>query len=250
MDYETLKLEKTDAVAIITLDRPPLNAVNETLLNELAAVCDALEADDAIHVVILTGAGKAFSAGRELPGILDGTEYPGGPRYQALERLGKPVIAAVNGYCLTGSFELAMCADIIIASEKALFGDTHARFGVTPGGGQTQRLPRLIGSRRAKELLFTCDTIPAAEAERLGIVNKVVPAHDLMPQAMAMAQRISKNVPETIRTIKSLINKGQSMDLASGLKMEADQHGGRPISPTPEGRRRIQAFLDRNRSGE
>jgi enoyl-CoA hydratase len=244
MNYETLTLTKKDSVAIITLNRPPLNAVNETLLDELESVCMALETDNSVQVVILTGAGRSFSAGRELPGILEGTEYPGGPRYRALEALSKPVIAAVNGFCFTGSFELAMCADIIIASEKALFRDTHARFGIVPGGGQTQRLPKLIGARKAKELLFTCDMIPAAEAERLGIVNKVVPTDELMAEAQAMAAKILKNVPETVSTIKKLINSGMTMDLEAGLKMEADHHADGPISPAPEGRKRIQAFLD------
>ena len=150
MEYNTMIVEKKDRVAKIILNRPPLNAVNEEMLDELVAVCEDLEKDKNIHVVILTGAGRAFSAGRELSGVIAGKEYPGGPRYRALENLSKPVIAAVNGYCFTGSFELAMCADIIIASEKAVFSDTHARFGLVPGGGQTQRLPRLIGVRKAK----------------------------------------------------------------------------------------------------
>ena len=156
--------------------------------------------------MILTGAGRAFSAGRELQGVLSGTEFPGGPRYRALENLSKPVIAAVNGFCFTGSFELAMCADIIIASEKAVFGDTHMRFGVVPGGGQTQRLPKLIGVRKAKELLFTCKRLSAEEAEQLGIVNRVVPHDKLLEEARDMAKQILENIPETISITKKLIN--------------------------------------------
>lgn len=245
MTYNTMQVEKKDRIATITLNRPPMNAVNEELLDELVAACRDIEQDDAVHVVILTGAGKAFSAGRDLPAVMEGVEYPGGPRYRVLEGLGKPVIAAVNGYCFTGSFELAMCADIIIASESALFSDTHARFGITPGGGQTQRLPRIVGPRKAKELMFTCDRISAEEAERIGIVNQVVPAQDLMDEARKMAAKIAENIPDTISTMKSLINQSMSVDLETGLSLEASQHKGGPITPTQEGKRRIRSFMER-----
>jgi enoyl-CoA hydratase/carnithine racemase len=243
MAYSKIILEKKDGIARITLNRPgALNALDEELLSELVAAVDDIERDDSVNVVILTGAGRAFSAGRDLKGVLEGREWVGGSRYKALEDLSKPVIAAVNGYCFTGSFEMVMCADIIIASENAVFGDTHARFGITPGGGQTQRLPRQIGSKKAKELLFTCDTISASEAERIGIVNKVVPPEKLEEAAMEMAEKILKNIPEGVRAIKSLVNKGMETDLETGLKMEAEMHKG-PITPTEEGRRRIEAVL-------
>jgi enoyl-CoA hydratase len=135
-----------------------------------------------------------------------------------------------------------MCADIIIASENAVFGDTHARFGVTPGGGQTQRLPRLIGSKKAKELMFLCDTISAQEAQGIGIVNKVVAPEKLDETAREMAEKILKNIPEAVRAVKSLINRGMNTDLETGLKMEAALHKG-PLSPTGEGRNRIAALL-------
>ncbi len=245
MTYNKIILEKKNGIAKITLNRPEaLNALDEELLSELMAALDDVEKDDSVNVVILTGAGRAFSAGRDLAGVLEGREWVGGARYKALEDLSKPVIAAVNGYCFTGSFELAMCADIIIASENAVFGDTHARFGIIAGGGQTQRLPRQIGPKKAKELLFTCDTISASEAERIGIVNKVVPPERLEEAAMEMAGKILKNVPEAVRTIKSLVNKGMKTDLETGLKMEAAMHKG-PITPTEEGRKRIAALLDK-----
>ena len=245
MTYSKIILEKKDGIAKITLNRPEaLNAMDEELLSEVVAALDDIEKDDSVNVVILTGAGRAFSAGRDLKRLLAGQEWVGGSRYRTLEDLSKPVIAAVNGPCFTGSFELVMCADIIIASENAVFGDTHARFGITPGGGQTQRLPRQIGPKKAKELLLTCDTISATEAERIGIVNKVVPAEKLEEAAMEMAEKILKNIPEAVRTIKSLVNKGMKTDLESGLKMEAEMHKG-PITPTGEGRRRITALLER-----
>ena len=243
MNYNKIILEKKNQIAKITLNKPQaLNAIDEELLSELVAALDEIEKDDSVNVVILTGAGRAFSAGRDLKRLLDGQEWPGGPRYKALEDLSKPVIAAVNGYCFTGSFELAMCADIVIASENAVFGDTHARFGLVPGGGQTQRLPRQIGAKKAKELIFTCDTISASEAERIGIVNKVVPPEKLEETALEMAEKILKNIPETVRGIKSLINKGMKTDLETGLKMEAAAHKG-PLTPTEEGKKRMAALL-------
>jgi len=245
MEYNTMIVEKKDRVAKIILNRPPLNAVNEEMLDELVAVCEDLEKDKNIHVVILTGAGRAFSAGRELSGVIAGKEYPGGPRYRALENLSKPVIAAVNGYCFTGSFELAMCADIIIASEKAVFSDTHARFGLVPGGGQTQRLPRLIGVRKAKELLFTCDRLSAREAERIGIVNQVVPPEKLDEAAMEMAGKILKNIPESISIIKKLINQSLNTGLEAGLNLEQERYQGRPITPVGEGKKRLLAFMEK-----
>jgi|TARA_Y100000031_G_scaffold151838_1_gene193817 enoyl-CoA hydratase len=243
MRYNALLLDKENGIATITLDRPPMNAVNEELLNELVAACEEIEGDDEIHAVILTGKGRAFSAGRDLPSVLAGEEFPGGPRYKVLENLSKPVIAAVNGFCFTGSFELAMCADIIIASDKAVFGDTHARFGIVPGGGQTQRLPRIVGARKAKELMFTSRTFRAEEAEQLGIVNKVVPHDDLDVEARKMAEQILENIPETISAMKALVNDSMSLDLDSGLEREAAYHHDGPISPTPEGRDRMEGFL-------
>ncbi len=244
MEYKTILVEKKNGIAKIILNRPQtMNALTEELLGELVSALEDADKDSNIGVVILTGAGRAFSAGRDLPGILEGREFPGGERYRKLEDLGKPVIVAVKGPCYTGSFELAMCADIIIASEDAIFCDTHARFGIIPGGGQTQRLPRQIGVKKAKELIFTCDTIPAGDAERLGIVNKVVPLDMLDNAAEEMAEKILKNVPEAIITIKKLINEGMNMDQASGLKMEAGIHGERPITPRGDGMKRISSLL-------
>jgi enoyl-CoA hydratase len=243
--YRSLRVEQEDGIATITLNRPPMNAVDEELLDELVAACGEIGRNPDVHVVILTGAGRAFSAGRDLAGVLAGTERPGGPRYRVLESLRQPVIAAVNGFCFTGSFELAMCADLIVASEQAIFGDTHAAFGVVPGGGQTQRLPRLIGARRAKELLFTCRRLSAREAAELGIVNKVVPHEELMPEARRLAQQILRNIPETVSAIKALVNQTMQTDLDAGLALEAAHHRGGAITPTAEGRRRMDAFLNK-----
>ncbi len=244
MVYQKLILEKKNGIAKITLNRPEaMNAIDEPLWAEIIAALDEIEKDNTLNVVILTGTGRAFSTGRDLPGIMAVREWPAGKRTETLENFSKPVIAAVNGYCFTGGFELAMCADIVIAAENAVFADTHARFGIIPGGGQTQRLPRHIGPKKAKELLFTCDTISAQEAERIGIVNKVVPPEKLEEAAMEMAEKISKNIPETVSAIKSLVNRGLKVDYQTGLGLEAEAHDNKPISPTEEGKKRIAALL-------
>ncbi len=244
MSYKTILVEKKNGIAKIILNRPQtMNALTEEMLGELVTALEDADKDVNIGVVILSGAGRAFSAGRDLPGVLEGREFPGGARYWKLEEISKPVIAAVKGPCYTGSFELAMCADLIIASEDAVFCDTHARFGIIPGGGQTQRLPRQIGMKKAKELIFTCDTVSAKEAERIGIVNKVVPLDKLDQEAEEMAEKILKNVPEAIVAIKKLINDGMNMDMGSGLKMEAGIHKGGPITPRGDGKKRISALL-------
>ena len=243
MAHNTLDLETTGGIATITLNRPPMNAVTDEMLDELVSACKTVEDDDTVHVIILTGAGRAFSAGRDVPGVLAGKERPGGSRYRILEEINMPVIAAVNGFCFTGAFELAMCADLIIASDKAKFVDTHARFGIVPGGGQTQRLPRLIGARKAKELLFTGRQLSADEAEQIGIVNKVVPHDTLMEEAQAMAALILENIPETISIEKRLINQSMTTTLEDGLELEAAEHPTGVISPTSEGHKRMETLF-------
>jgi enoyl-CoA hydratase/carnithine racemase len=245
MAYNTLQLEFADGMATITLDRPPMNAVTDEMLDELVSACRAAEDDETVNVIILTGAGRAFSAGRDVPGVLAGSERPGGSRYRILEDINMPAIAAVNGFCFTGSFELAMCADISIASDKAKLVDTHARVGMVPGGGQTQRLPRLIGARKAKELLFTGRQLNAEEAEQMGIVNKVVPHDTLMDEARAMAALILENIPETISIEKRLINQSMTTTLEEGLALEAAEHPSGVISPTPEGHERMRKLFEK-----
>lgn len=248
MAYKKIILEKKGAVAKITLNRPEvLNALDEELMSELVAALDEIDKDDSLRVVILTGAGRAFSAGRDMKQILgERRRKSGRSSYEALANLSKPVIAAVNGYCFTGAFEMAMCADIIIASENAVFCDTHARYGLIPGGGQTQRLPREIGSKKAKELMFTSDRISASEAERIGIVNRVVPPEKLEEAAVEMAEKIANNDLKSLRVMKSLVNKGMQKDLETGLKMEMeayDEAHKDSISGTEEGRNRIADFF-------
>lgn len=247
MTYKKIIVEKKNAIAKITLNRPEvLNAMDVELLSELVAALEEIENDDSVNVVILTGAGRAFSAGRDAKAIVEGQRTPGETFYSPLENITKPVIAAVHGYCFTGAIELLMCeaVDIIIASDDAIFGETHARFGLIPGGGQTQRLPRQIGTKKTKELMFTCDTISASEAERIGLVNKVVPHEKLEEAAMEMAEKILKNSSEAIRAIKSLINRGMKVDLQTGLKMQTEAHEG-PMLASGETTKRITTFFEK-----
>ena len=227
MIFENVMLERKGRVAKITLNRPQvLNALNIPLLRDLKAAIAEIEKDEEVDVVVLTGAGRAFCAGVDLKAVADPEHQ--GPEFMyllldtfdAVESLEKPVIAAVNGYALTGGLELALCCDLIVAAEGAMLGDTHARIGVIPGGGSSQKLPRLIGAVKAKELLFTSDLVPAAEAERMGLINKVAPADKLEEVVGELAEKIVSNSQPSVRKLKSMVNQGLRTDLASGMMME------------------------------
>ncbi len=247
MSYETIILEKKDSVAWITLNRPNmLNAISGQLFLELKTALDEVAEDESVGVIVLTGSGRAFSAGVDIKPTADGTSS-GPTEEQALEiiamieNLDRPVIAAVNGYCLTGALELATACDIIVASENAIFGDTHARWGLTPVWGGSQRLPRIVGPLRAKEMFFTCETVSANEAERIGLVNRVVPPEKLIEAVGELAGKILANSQPSVRIQKSLVNRGLKMDYASGLRLENDESPGR----TADSMDRIRAFGER-----
>jgi len=220
-------------VAIITIDRQEaLNALNLDVLGELkSAVCKA-EEDKEVYVLIITGAGKAFVAGADIAQMKDFTadearefgKY-GNAVFSKIETLTKPVIAAVNGFALGGGCELSMACDIRIAGEKAKFGQPEVGLGITPGFGGTQRLPRIVGLSKAKELIFTAQTIDAQEALRIGLVSKVVPGEELMDAALEMAGKIAANAQIAIRQSKVAINKGMQCDIETGLAFEAQAFG-------------------------
>lgn len=226
MSLETIILEKEEGIAILTFNRPDaMNALNNQTRAEFGQVMQELADDDEIRVIILTGAGKAFVAGSDIKEFNQTTPFAA----HNIKRLGqicesmpKPVIAAVNGFCLGGGCEIAMGCDIIIASEKAKFGQTEANVGVIPGGGGTQRLPRLIGVCRAKELIFTGNIIRADEADRIGLVNRVVPLEELMPAAREMAKQIATKSPAVLKLAKEAINRGMNTTLESGLAYERE----------------------------
>ncbi len=234
MPYDNVILEKEDSIGILYINRPKaMNALNIATIQEIGQAIDEVKMDEEIKVLIVTGAGdKAFVAGADITGFMGLS--PAQARYcsdegeqvfRKLDVLEKPVIAAVNGFALGGGCELAMACDIRLASDKAVFGLPEVSLGVIPGYGGTQRLPRLIGEGRAKELTFTAGTINAAEAYRVGLVNHVYPAGELMDQARKLARQIMKNAPLSVGYSKLAIGQGLQGDLDSGLRIESDFFG-------------------------
>jgi enoyl-CoA hydratase len=251
MGYETIILEKKEGIATITLNRPPMNPLNRRMYEELAQVSGELNADPEMKVVIITGAGeKAFAAGldvKEVEGksvteIMDfwACSRDASERVAAIE---KPVIAAISGLALGGALELALCCDLRIASEGARFGQPEITLGIIPGGGATQRLPRLIGTARAKELLFTGDMFDAQTALQLGLVSKVCPADKLMEEVLALAAAIAAKPAVALKMIKLAVNHGINMDLHSALIYEGECF---VLSYTSEdGREGLRAFVEK-----
>ena len=234
MNYEHLLVEVSDAVAVVTLNRPKvLNALNAALLNELDAALDALGADDAVRAVIVTGAGeKAFAAGADIQELAALSSMEGqalaerGQRiFRKLETLGKPVIAAINGFALGGGCELAMAAAIRIASEIARLGQPEVKLGLIPGYGGTQRLPRLVGRGAALKLLLTGEMISASEALRIGLVDEVVPASELLGRAKALASAIAAVAPIAVSQCLAAVRVGCDLPLDEALAHEAALFG-------------------------
>ena len=229
-----LKLETSEGIALVTIDLPKaLNALNSETLGELNECLKELEQRKDIRVILLTGGGqKAFVAGADISEMVNAA--PAGGRAMALladeafcrlENMPQVTIAAVNGYALGGGCEIAMACDIRIAAENAVFGQPECGLGIIPGFGGTQRLARLVGKGRAKELIFTCGRIDAQEAYRIGLANKVVPQAELLDACRAMAKTIMSKGSYAVSVAKAVINAGLDMDLANGLKMEADAFG-------------------------
>ena len=220
-------------VAVITINRPDaLNALNLDVLRELEKHVSDAEANEDVYVVIITGAGRAFVAGADIGQMKDFSPNEarafgkyGGSVLSKIEDLSKPVIAAVNGFALGGGCELCMACDIRIAGDKAKFGQPEVGLGVTPGFGGTQRMPRIVGLSKAKELIFTGKTIGAEEALGIGLVNQVVPNDDLMDTAMEMANSIAQNAQNAVRQSKVAINKGMQCDILTGMEFEAQAFG-------------------------
>ena len=259
MSYSTIITEEKDGILTITLNRPDvMNAFNLKMISEVSSALDSAEEDGNIKVVIITAKGKVFCAGadlKEIRGFFEGP-YVKSRDFDAfsqtlnrmlnkIEKLRKPVIAAINGYALAGGLELVMVCDLAVCSEHAKLGDQHANVGLLPASGGTQRLPRLIGIRKAKELLFTGDMISAEEAERLGLVNKVVPESELLSAAEEMAGKIVKKSPTATESLKNLVYDGTHVDLDTALELERGavvrHHGTQDIK---EG---INSFLEKRK---
>jgi enoyl-CoA hydratase/carnithine racemase len=225
MSQALVTVSKDNGIATVTLNRPEkLNALNREMRGRFCAAMQELGADPAVAVVIITGTGRAFSAGLDLNELgAEGLRETGGVIFiSVVERMEAPVIAAVNGYAVTGGFELALACDIIIAAETAQFADTHARVGVMPGGGMSARLPRAVGVRKAKELSLTGNYLSARDAERLGLVNNVVVADQLMTAAGELARQIAEADQRVVRQMKRLIDLATEAPLGEGLRIEQD----------------------------
>ena len=231
MAYHTLLYEKEDGIGIVTINRPAsLNALNGEVYTELYELFQEIENDAEVRVVILTGSGeKAFVAGSDITEMqpqnsMEINSFVEKARMASdrIYTLSKPVIAAINGYALGGGCELTMCCDLRIASENARFGQPEINLGVIPGAGGTQRLTRLIGLTRAKELLYTGDMIDAQTAVDIGLVNEVVPEGKLMDEAKALAQKLLDKGAIALRLLKTATNSGINMNLISALDLEAE----------------------------
>ena len=259
MGFSNIIVEKKkNGIAKITINRPDaLNAVDKDTHLELQEALADIEKDESVRVVVLTGTGRAFSTGGDLKYIM-GLLEKAQPELQieylllwqttcnAIQNLSKPVIAAVNGLAGAGGLELVEACDIAIASEEARLGDQHANYGLVAGGGGTQRLPRLIGIRRAKELLLTGDWLSAKEAEAIGLVNKAVPADKLDEAVNELAAKLAERSPSASKTIKQLVNQGMQTDLATALDLEVLAASLRTVASEDmaEG---VSAFLEKRK---
>ena len=252
MTYENILLEKKNSIAYVTVNRPKvLNALNMATMEELRAAFTDIQSDASIRVAILTGAGeKAFVAGADIGELakqdaVSGKEY--GHRGQAvldlIEHLGKPVIACINGFALGGGCELALACTMRLASDNAKLGQPEVKLGIIPGYGGTQRLSRLVGKGLAMQVVLAGEMITAQEAHRIGLVNEVTSAAELVPRAEAIAAKIVANAPLAVRYAMEAVNKGLEMTLAEGLFLEATLFG--VCCATEDKKEGTAAFLEK-----
>jgi enoyl-CoA hydratase len=256
MPFSTLLFDLADGIARVTINRPDkLNALNATVIAELDEAVDRIRDERAIQAVLLTGVGtKAFVAGADIGEIANQGAVAGQARSLAgqrmmrrLEQCGKPVVAAVNGFALGGGCELAMACHLRIASESARFGQPEVKLGIGPGYGGTVRLPRLVGRGRALELLLTGAMIDAQEAWRIGLVNRVVPADQLVPESERLLRTILENGPLAVRACLDLVDSGLEMPTDEALRLEAATFG--LLSATADMREGTAAFLEKRKAG-
>jgi enoyl-CoA hydratase len=255
MTFDNLLFERDGAVAILTFNRPTvLNALNAGTLRDLDAALDALGGDVEVRAIILTGAGeKSFVAGADINELTvltpaEGKEHArhGQRIFDRIEQLGKPVIAAINGFALGGGCELALACTLRIAADTARLGQPEINLGIIPGYGGSQRLPRLVGKGRALEILLSGDMIPAARAYEMGLVNQVVPAAELMTAARKLAHALASKAPIATRYILEAVNHGLEMPLAQGQFLETALFGA--IASTEDTREGTAAFLEKRKA--
>ncbi len=254
MAYENILFEVTDGVGILTFNRPKaLNALNPKTLEEVNDVVERVRFDPAVRVLVLTGAGeKAFVAGADI------SEFPKMNSLQArafaekgqevffkLESLPKPVIACVNGFALGGGCEIAMSCDFIYAGDKARFGQPEVNLGLIPGFGGTQRLARLIGRARAKELCMTGEMLDAEQARAVGLVAKVFPADQLMEETLKVARLLASKAPNVLRSVKQVVDRGMDVDLKTGCALESESFA--VCFASRDAREGVSAFLEKRK---
>ncbi len=231
MTFETIIYQKKAGIGRITLNRPEaMNAITSYMLAELTIAVGEAGKDAGVHVIAITGTGKAFCAGVDLKSlgnrklergkVGDILDIPARDLIQAIRSVPKPVIAVINGFCFTGAMEIMLACDIVIASEEATIGDTHAKWGLRPTWGMSARLPRRVGFLKAKEMSFTAEAVTGREAERIGLVNRAVPAVKLEETFQALAQSIMANSRESVAAYKYLYNSNESMLLDMSLELE------------------------------
>jgi enoyl-CoA hydratase len=251
MGYELLTFQVADRIATITVNRPDkLNALNDALMRELGAAIDEARDRNDVGAVLLTGAGRAFVAGADIAELADQSATEGKARaergqrvFRRFEQSPKPTLDAVNGFALGGGCELAMACHIRLASDSAKFGQPEAKLGIVPGYGATQRLPRLVGKGRALQLLLTGEMIDAAEAFRIGLVNRVVPAADLLGVARAMLAAILMQGPLAVALCIEAVDRGYDLPLDDAMALEASYFG--LLSASADKAEGMRAFLEK-----
>lgn len=254
MTFENLLLERDGAVAIVTLNRPKvLNALNNQTLAELSACMATLKADESVRAIILTGSGeKSFVAGADINELATQSPVEGQAHarrgqliFDAIEQLGKPVIAAINGFALGGGCELAMACTVRLAADTARFGQPEINLGLIPGYAGSQRLPRLVGKGIAMEILLTGDMVSAPRAYEIGLVNRVVPAAELLTEAKKLAQALAAKAPIAVRFIIEAVNQGLESPFAAGEYLETSLFG--TIASSEDMREGTKAFLEKRK---
>jgi len=253
MAYEVILLTKEDGIATITLNRPPMNPLGSQVFRELILAIDDIQADPSVKAVIITGAGeKALAAGAditEMANLSPVEVHTFGQNslvaFSKIENLGKPVIAAINGLCLGGGTELTLACDFRIAADTAKFGQPEINLGIIPGAGGTQRLPRLIGIAKAKELIFLGDIIDATTALNIGLVNKVVPLSSLMEETVKFAKKLATKPAVAMKMAKASINTGMNLDITSALTLEIQNFV--LAFASADGKEGISAFMEKRK---
>jgi enoyl-CoA hydratase/carnithine racemase len=247
MAYETLILDREDAIAVITLNRPPANAISEALIAELNAALNAVRSDDTVRAVVLTGSGdRIFCGGADLGSALSGDDVEAFIRFgnsvmRKIERFPKPIVAAINGHAMGGGCEIAMACHLRLLKDTARMGQTESNLGIIPGYGGTQRLPRLIGRTKALEFLLLGTQIPAAECLALGLVNRLCKEGETLNEAKALARQLARRAPLAMAAIIRAVDEGLEAPMARSIDVEIDAF--MPTLRSEDAAEGIQAFF-------